>query len=83
MASDFIRDDELPRILNEAQRHGVRIFSIIVGYSNFKDTGLAQYKAVNDPRRPLMILSPAARDAIYLNVYEIVKAALPHHRISG
>jgi len=77
MASDFIQDDELPRILNEAQRQGLRIFSIIVGYCNFKDTALAQYQAVNDPRRPLMILSPAGRDAIFLEVYEIVKAALP------
>jgi hypothetical protein len=77
MASDFIQDNELPRILNEAQRRGVRIFSIIVGYSHFEDTALAQYEAVNSPSRPLLMLSVPERDAIFLKVYEIVKATLP------
>ena len=77
MASDFIQDNELPRILNEAQRRGVRIFSVIVGYSHFEDTALAQYEAVNSPSRPLLMLSVPERDAIFLKVYGIVKAALP------
>ena len=77
MASDFIQGNELPPLLNEAQRRGVRIFSIIVGYSNFEDTDLAQFEAVNNPSRPLWLLSRAERDAVFLKVYRVVKAALP------
>jgi hypothetical protein len=76
MASDFIHTNELPPLLNGARRRGVRIFSIIVGYSNFEDTELAQFEAVNNPSRPLWLLSPAERDAVFHKVYRIVKAAL-------
>jgi hypothetical protein len=76
MASDFVQDNELPRILKEAQRHGVRICSIIVGYSNFEDTDLVQYEAVNSPSRPLLLLSIPERDAIFLKVYKMVKETL-------
>lgn len=76
MASDFIHANELPPLLNGARRRGVRIFSIIVGYSNFEDTELAQFEAVNNPSRPLWLLSSAERDAIFHKVYRIVKDTL-------
>lgn len=76
MASDFIQGNELAPLLDGAQRRGVRIFSIIAGYSNFEDTELVQFEAVNNPSRPLWLLSSAERDAVFLKVYRIVKAAL-------
>jgi hypothetical protein len=74
MASDFIQDNELPRVLNEAQRRGVRIFSVIVQYSSFEDTELAQYQTVNDSSRPLMLLSNPEREAVFYKLYKMVKA---------
>lgn len=53
LASRFIVDVELPRLLSRAVDHGLRVIPVIVGRSLFEATELSQYQAANQPGTPL------------------------------
>lgn len=55
LASDFIVSQELPLLLESAERDGAIVIPIIVGPCGFIRTqGLSRFQAANPPSRPLL-----------------------------
>jgi len=64
LASDFIADEELPRILRAAQSEGVTIYPIVVAHSTYHRSPLSRFQAANDPQKPLESLSVPEQNKI-------------------
>jgi tetratricopeptide (TPR) repeat protein len=74
--SDFIVNHELP-VLEAAEREGLRVLWVSVGYCLFEKTQIAAYQCTNDPKRPLVSLSPSEQEAALLDICrQIEEAAL-------
>lgn len=56
LASDFVRQTELPTLLRAAETEGATIISVIVMPSRFKKSPLEQFQAQNSPDQPLQKL---------------------------
>jgi cellulose biosynthesis protein BcsQ len=56
LATDFISENELPKILNASENQGLRVFWIAVRPSVFQDTEIGRFQAINDPSKPLSLL---------------------------
>lgn len=57
LASDFIVDNELPPILEGAEKKGTRILPIILGPCRFaRDEHLSRFQALNSPDDPLLLM---------------------------
>jgi hypothetical protein len=74
IASDFIADNELPRLLKAAKNDGAVIMSLIVSPSRFRSTSLSQFQAINDPSRPLINLPRGEQEEILVRVSEELEA---------
>ncbi len=63
LASDFIMDEEIPRLLAAAESKGTTIMPVIVGPSLFSETpSLARFQAVNPPSKPLSAMKASERE---------------------
>jgi hypothetical protein len=72
LASDFIVSDELPELLDAAQKRGTLILPIIVKPSRFaRDPMLNRFQSVNRPEAPLISLPEAERERIFDKVAEL------------
>lgn len=86
LASDFIVDNELPPILENAQHRGTRIVPVIVKPCRFaRDPNLSRFQAMNDPSLPLAALPQVEQEGLYDKVAEAVEHAVaptlrPHFR---
>lgn len=58
LASDFIEREELPSLLEAAERDGTVILPVIVGYCGFSRSSLSQFQTVNSPEKPISAISP-------------------------
>jgi hypothetical protein len=77
LASDFIATDELPSLLDAAEKEGAKILPVIISPSRFlRTTNLSRFQAVNDPRVPLSNLGWGEQEAILEKVTEAIEAAL-------
>jgi hypothetical protein len=77
LASDFIVDNELPPILKTAEEQGTRIIPVIVRPCRFeRDPRLGVFQAINDPRRPLSILSESEQEEIYDKLAQAVESQI-------
>jgi len=69
LASDFIRDRELPLLVQEADVDGCRILPLVVGPCLYRETPeLARYQSVNPPDQPLSAMSQAAAEQEMVNL---------------
>lgn len=73
--SEFIAKNELPPLLDAAEKDGLVIAWIAVGFSSYEETNIADYQAANDPARPLNSLSESETD------FTLVKIAKALDRI--
>ena len=74
LASDFIAEYELPRLLRKAEGQGTRIIQVILKPCRFsRDRDLARFHAVNDPMRPLVTMSVGEQEAVYDQIAHIVE----------
>jgi hypothetical protein len=76
IASDFIDSNELPPLLEAAKRRGVRIISVLASSSNFEDTELARYQAINSPSKPLDMLPRGEQEAVFAHLYKEIRNSL-------
>lgn len=76
MASDFIYSNELPPLLEAAKQRGARIISVLASSSNFDDTELARYQAINSPSKPLDMLSRGEQEAIFAKLSREIRNSL-------
>ena len=60
--SEFIRKNELPPLLEAAQKEGVRIYWIACRPSNVEYTEIHKFHCANQPSTPLSTLKKASRD---------------------
>ncbi len=75
LASDFIASNELPPLLEAAKKDGAVIMPLIVSPSRFKSMkNLCQFKAINDPSRPLVNMTKGEQEEILVKVSEEIEA---------
>jgi tetratricopeptide (TPR) repeat protein len=68
LASDFIIENELPKLLKAAQDEGVKIFWVCLSSCLYEQTEIGQYQAAHDVGRPLDSLEDAERMATLKNI---------------
>lgn len=69
LASDFVAENELPPLLAAAKIEGVKIMPVILKPCAFLATEtLSVYQAVNDPAKPLVALSEADRELVWVRL---------------
>jgi hypothetical protein len=77
LASDYVAQYELPRLLEAAQTKGTLILPVIVSASRYlRMQELNQFEAVNDPNRPLNGLTLAEQEAVFEKVAATVEEAM-------
>ena len=76
LASDFIRDNELPPLLKAAENEGTTILSLILKPCRFAKSPLSIFQAVNDPNVPLAELSESDQEKEYLKLVERIEELL-------
>ena len=68
LASDFIKEKELPPLLNKARDNGVTIYWIKIKECLVELTEIPDYQAAHDVNKPLAGLSTAAREAVLSDI---------------
>ncbi len=77
LASEFVDTEELPRLLEAAEKRGTLILPVILKSCLFSRTPrLSRFKAINDPMTPLVNLSVGAQETVFLAVAERIQDAL-------
>ena len=76
LASDFIGEHELPRLLEAAEHEGAAILWVAVSASLYDETELANYQAANDPTRPLDGLSDSELNIELVSIARKIKATM-------
>ncbi len=62
LASGFITDMELPKLLEKAGHGDLSVTWIAISHCNWRNSPLSRYQALNDVSKPLSVLRPAQRD---------------------
>ncbi len=78
LASDFVMQKEVPRLLSQAQKRGVRIMPLILSPCLFTDSPIGQYQAVNAPEEALEELQKTQQEKIYIKLMLEIKKFLPN-----
>ena len=73
LASDFIKNNELPTILNAAEGEGVKICWIKVSACLADQTPIGKFQAAHDPKRPLDQLSRPDRKKVLEQIAEEIR----------
>lgn len=76
LASDFIANSELPRLLLSAQKNNTTILSIIVSPCMFEESPLSQFQAVNPLHKTLKELNTSERDKVFVKVTRAIKNSI-------
>ena len=76
LASDFIKNVELPEFIRASKEDGLTLLWVAVGKSGYKETALKNYQAVNDPKRPLKDMSEGQQEAELIRICEKISKAL-------
>ncbi|RZK19847.1 MAG: TIR domain-containing protein [Flavobacterium sp.] len=75
LGSEFIMTNELPIILDNANKKGTIIMNLIAGKCLTNEL-ISQYQCVNDPNEPLKKLTPHEQDVVYVRLADDVKRHL-------
>ncbi len=75
LASDFVAEEEVPKLLAAAEERGVRILPVVLTPCSFRRSTLSHFQAINDPAHPLSGLSQHEQDVIWERVIDAVLEA--------
>ncbi|HZH63975.1 MAG TPA: leucine-rich repeat domain-containing protein [Flavisolibacter sp.] len=74
LASDFIQNEELPKLLKAAEDKGTRIHPVIIEPCRFlKSRTLSEFQAANGPNEPLSELLPPAQERVWLKLMDDIQ----------
>lgn len=77
LASNFIRDNELPPLLKAAEANGTLILPIIVSPCRFTSTEeLKDFQAVNDPKITLSEVNHSQQERVLLKMTDAIEEHL-------
>ena len=76
IASDFISEHELPKLLLHAKRGGTTILPLIVAPCLFEGSGIDIFQAVNPPEKPLVEMSASERERTLVKLAETISKRL-------
>ena len=76
LASPFIRERELPTLIEAATNRGCQIFWIAVSSSTVEDSPLAKFQGAISPGSPLDLLSEAEQNKVLTEIYRKMKAVV-------
>ncbi len=68
LASDFIQEQELPKILEQHYRGHTTIFWIAISYSNLSSSVLRKIQCANDPDKPIDSLSSSQQNKVLAEI---------------
>jgi hypothetical protein len=74
--SPFIREKELPALVDAATNRGCLIFWIAVSSSNFADSPLARFQGAIAPNSPLDLMTEPEQNKVFVEIYQKMKAAV-------
>jgi TIR domain len=74
--SPFVKEHELPALVDAATNRGCLIFWIAVSSSTIADSPLAKYQGAISPSSPLDLMSEAEQNKALLEIYQKMKAAV-------
>jgi V8-like Glu-specific endopeptidase len=75
LASEFIGNKEIPRILNASRNSGLTVLWVPISATSYQHTFLRDLQAAYDPKHPLNKLSDADRDQVFVDIVEQILAA--------
>src|ERR1044071_4081859 len=77
LASDFIANNELPSLLKAAEEDGAIILPVILSPSLFlRMNSLSQFQAINDPSEPLVYLTEAKQQTLFVKIADCIESSL-------
>src|SRR5262245_14175676 len=76
LASPFIRDKELPTLIEAAANRGCQIFWIAVSSSTVEDSPLAKFQGAISPSSPLDLMSEPEQNKVLTDIYRKMKATV-------
>lgn len=66
LASDFITENELPPLLNNAEKKGTKILPVILKASRFeREKSLSQFQALNPPSNPISNMNEHEQEVLW------------------
>ena len=74
--SPFIREKELPALIEAATNRGCLIFWIAVSSSTIADSPLAKFQGAISPNSPLDLMSEPEQAKVLVEICEKMKAAV-------
>jgi len=72
LASDFIAEHELPRLLERAQAGGTTIIPINLSPSIVSSTALGEFQAVNAPNDTILDMDHSKQEQIFVKVAQTI-----------
>ncbi len=72
LASDFINEEELPRILEASEKEGLIIIWLPISASLYNMTFIGNYQSAHDPSEPLDALSVAEQNKVFVKIANVI-----------
>jgi hypothetical protein len=76
LESPFVREKELPALVDAANNRGCLIFWIAISSSTIEDSPLAKFQGVISPSKPLDLMEEPEQNKVLKEIYEKMKAAV-------
>jgi len=73
LASDFIHNEELPRILEQAENRSTAVYSLILRPCRYGRSPLSKFQSFNSPDQSLYKLKGYEREELLVRVVDIIE----------
>jgi hypothetical protein len=76
LASDFIAEYELPKLLLRAEAEEVTVMPVIVALCSLKDSGIEVFQSINPPSMPLNEMTNSEQERTFVKLAEAISRKL-------